>query len=219
MGLPLPPGNLYSRSSRVLDSLSRGSVMRRTILLSLCALLAVGMAHDACAQRRGGGGGGRGPGFARGGRGFGRGRGFSPNRFGSAYLPYDAYDYGDGYSSEPQPAIYVQQPPVVVEPPAPPVFRATGHAVVTEYKWPAEGSAAPHSASPAGVESESQSFGIVLKDGSTVSASTVFASDDGLHYVDSDERHLRVSMSEVDRAATLKLNRERNLNLYLPAGE
>jgi hypothetical protein len=48
---------------------------------------------------------------------------------------------------------------------------------------------------------------------------TVFASDDGLHYVDPDDKHLRISMSEIDRAATLKLNRARNLNLYLPAGQ
>jgi hypothetical protein len=48
---------------------------------------------------------------------------------------------------------------------------------------------------------------------------TVFASDDGLHYVDPDERHLLISMSEVDRTATLKLNRARNLDLYLPAAQ
>jgi hypothetical protein len=83
--------------------------------------------------------------------------------------------------------------------------------VVTEYKWPA----ATLDSSPA--QSESQVFALVLKDGSTLSALTVFASDDGLHYVDTDERHLLISMSQVDRAATLKLNRTRNLNLYLPA--
>jgi hypothetical protein len=47
----------------------------------------------------------------------------------------------------------------------------------------------------------------------------VFASDDSLHYVDPDERHLRVSISEIDRAATLRLNRARNLNLHLPAAQ
>jgi hypothetical protein len=41
--------------------------------------------------------------------------------------------------------------------------------------------------------------------------------DDGLHYVDPDERHLLISMSAIDRPATLKLNRARNLNLDLPA--
>ena len=106
-------------------------------------------------------------------------------------------------------------PPAAPEPPAPPVFKATGHAVVTEYKWPA----ADLAASPSANTMEPESFAIVLKDGSTLSAVMVFASDDGLHYVDPDERHLCVAMSKVDRAQTLKLNRARNLNLYLPAAQ
>jgi hypothetical protein len=185
--------------------------MRRTILLSLFVLLAVSAANDACAQRRGGAG----RGFARGGYGFSRGRAVSSYGFGYAYLPYDyGYDSGTAYAYAPQPAVFIQQPPVqpllFVQPPARPAVEPE-HPVVTEYKWPAANAASSPS------ESESQVFAIVLKDGSTLSAVTVFSSDDGLHYVDPDERHLRISMSEVDRAATLKLNRARNLNLYLPA--
>jgi hypothetical protein len=66
-------------------------------------------------------------------------------------------------------------------------------------------------------EGELQSFGIVLKDGSTLSATTIVASGNVLHYVDQEERYMRVSMSQVDREATLKLNRERKLTLHLPA--
>ena len=51
-------------------------------------------------------------------------------------MPY--YDSGAAYGDGLQPAIYVQPPPVFVEPPAPPVAKRVGHAVVTEYKWPAE---------------------------------------------------------------------------------
>jgi hypothetical protein len=91
--------------------------------------------------------------------------------------------------------------------------------VITEYKWPAAGAASSRSAPSTTSESEPQAFAIVLKDGSTLSAVSVFASDDGLHYVDPNQRHLRISMSEVDRAATLKLNRGRSLNLYLPAAQ
>jgi len=157
--------------------------MRRTILLSLFVLLAVSTANHACAQRRGGAG----HGFARGSYGFSRGRAVSPYGFGYAYLPSDyGYDSAAAYAYTPQPILFVQQPPLVIQPPA------------------------QHAAEP-------QFFAIVRKDGSTLSALTVFASDDGLHYVDPDERHLRISMSEIDRAATLKLNRARNLNLYLPA--
>jgi hypothetical protein len=181
--------------------------MRRTILLIWIALVAVTVAKNACAQRHGGGGFG----YAR-GYGFGRARAFSPYGFGYGYLPYGSsfgylpYDAGAAYPDAPQPVLFVQQPvPPVVQPPV--------HPVVTEYKWPA--TAATSSAS----EPEPQDFAIVLKDGSTLSAVAVFASDDGLHYVDPDERHLRISMSQVDRAATLKLNRARNLNLYLPAAQ
>jgi hypothetical protein len=185
--------------------------MRRTILLSLFALLAVSVANDACAQRRGIGA----PGFARRGFGFSRARAVSPYGFGYGYLPYDS---GDAYAYAPQP-VFVQQPPLYIEPPAPPVVEPPGHPVVTDYKWPTAGAASSPSALSTTSESEPQAFAIVLKDGSTLSAVTVVASDDGLHCIDLDERHLRISMSEVDRAATLKLNRARNLNLHLPAAQ
>ena len=194
--------------------------MRRTILLSLFALLALSAMDDACAQRRGGAGFGfaRG-GFTRGGYARSRARAVSPNGIGYAYLPYgsgDAYDDAPQYA--PQPVVFVQQPPLFVQArrPAPSVVEPPEHSVIVEYKWTAEDVASSLSAHSTASESE-QPFAIVLKDGSTLSAVAVFASDDGLHYVDPDERHLRISMSEVDRAATLKLNRARNLNLHLPA--
>ena len=186
--------------------------MRRTILFSLFALLAVSAANDVCAQRRGGGA----PGFARSSFGFNRARAISRFGFGYAYLPYDS---GDAYAYAPQPVLFVQQPPLFVQPPAPPVVEPPAHPVVTDYKWPAAGAASSPSAPSTPSASEPQAFAIVLKNGSTLSAVTVFASDDGLHCVDPDERHLRISMSEVDRAATLKLNRARNLNLHLPAAQ
>jgi hypothetical protein len=188
--------------------------MRRTILLSLFGLLAVSGASDACAQRRGGAG----PGFAQGGHGFSRARAVSPYGFGYAYLPYDS---GDAYSNAPQPVLFVQQPPPflpIVEQSVHPVVQPPVHPVVTDYQWPAAAASSPSALSKTS-ESEPQAFAIVLKDGSTLSATAVFASDDGLHYVDPDERHLRISMREVDRAATLKLNRARNLNLHLPAAQ
>jgi hypothetical protein len=186
--------------------------MRRTILLSLFALLAVSAANDACAQRRGGAG----LGFTRGGFGFRRARAVSPHGFGYAYLPYDS---DAAYAYAPQPDLFVQQPPLFVQPPAPPVVEPPVHPVVTDYKWPAVGAASSPSALSTTSQSESGAFAIVLKDGSILSAVSVVASDDGLHCVDPDERHLRISMSEVDRAATLKLNRARNLNLHLPAAQ
>lgn len=189
--------------------------MRRTILLGLFALLALIAAKDACAQRRGGAG----PGFGRGGHVFSRARALSPYGFGYPYLPYDSgaeYPYAV-QPALPQPALFVQQPLMYFQPPAPPAVAPPVHPVITEYKWPAAGAASSASARSRTSDSEPQAFALVLKDGSTLSAVSVFSLDDGLHYVDPNERHLRISMSEVDRAATLKLNRARNLNLYLPA--
>lgn len=173
--------------------------MRRIILLGLFALLV----SDASAQRRG-------VGFGRGG--FSRGRSTFSRGFGYGYLPYDS---DDSYGYATQPVGYAVQPIIVVQPAPPPVVASPPRPVrpvVTNYKWPATDS----TASPQN-ESEPQSFAIVLRNGSTLSAVTVMASDNVLHYVDPDERHLQISMSEVDRRATLKLNRERNLTLYLPA--
>jgi hypothetical protein len=186
--------------------------MRRTILLSLFALLAVSAANDAGAQRRGIAP----PGFAGRGFGFSRARAVSPYRFGYAYLPYDSAA-ANAYA--PQPVLFIQQPPPVsAQPPAPPVVEPPAHPVVTDYKWPAGAGSSPSALSTTS-EPEPQAFAIVLKDGSTLSAVTVFASDDGQHCVDPDDRHLRISMSEVDRSATVKLNRARNLNLHLPAAQ
>jgi hypothetical protein len=186
--------------------------MQRTILFSLIALLAVSAANDACAQRRGGGG------YGRGWRAYGlsHGRFAPPYGFGYGYMPYDS---GAAYDYAPPPVVFVQQPVLFVQAAAPAIDRSAWHPVVTEYKWPVAGAASSPAAQPTRSESESQNFGIVLKNGSTLSAVSVFASDDGLRYVDPDARHMRISMSEVDRAATLKLNRARNLTLYLPAAE
>jgi hypothetical protein len=211
--------------------------------------VAGGVANDACAQHRDGAGpgwarsgnavhGARGHGIshARGGHhGFGhdrnrraegrsqrgyaqnRARVISPYGFGYGYLPDDtglAYDSGATYTDqEPQQVVYVQPPPVTEQKPAPPAVEPPAASLIKEYKWPPADRASSRSSS------EPQVFAIVLKDGSTLSAVSVYASDNSLHFVDPGERHLRVSMSEVDRGATLRLNRARDLNLYLPAAE
>ncbi|MGB6975533.1 MAG: hypothetical protein WBD67_12700 [Terracidiphilus sp.] len=211
--------------------------MRRTILLSLFALLAVGVAHNACAQHRGH----EGHGFARAGYHFSRARAASPYRFnrarysraraispygyGYAYSLYEsdnaypAYDSDAASPYEPQPVVIIQQPPAVVQAPAPPAAKRPEPTMIEEYKWPTASLVSSHAATSTIPNSESQDFSIVLKDGSSLSAEIVFASADGLHYIDPDGRHLRIAISEIDRSATLRLNRARNLNLYLPAAE
>jgi hypothetical protein len=186
--------------------------MRRIILLSLFTLLV----RDAGAQRRGGFGPGsarRGfaPGGARQGQNVVRGAGFSRGLsvfpygfgYGDGYIPYDP---GTPYGYPAQPNLITVQPPpspaVVQEPPR------EAKAVIHEYTPAAPGSSAP---------GELPTFGIILKDGSVRSASAVFVTNNVLHYVDTEEKNLRISMDEVDREATLKLNRERKLILWLPA--
>lgn len=157
---------------------------------------------------------------------YGAGYGYVANDLGYDYATYDSgYAYPAGYAGGPygaapmQPVIVVQPPSVTVQAPAPTVAKAPEHAVIQEYKWPASGKASSQAELGVDARSEAQDFGIVLKDGSVLTAETVFASEDGLHYVDPDGRHMLVAVSAVDRAATLKLNRERNLSLYLPAPE
>jgi hypothetical protein len=180
--------------------------MRRIVLASLLALLV----SNAKAQHRGG----FRPGIARSGlntggvrqgqfRGSGvRGFGYG---YGDAFAPYYA---GPAYDYPPQPNFSVFQPP------PPPVFveqpPREAQSVIHEYAQPVTGTSTS-------TQGEPPAFGIVLKDGSMRSASAVFVSNNVLHYVDTEERNMRVSMDEVDREATRKLNRERKLNLWLPA--
>lgn len=160
-------------------------------------------------------------------RGFAgnRVRVISPYGYSYGYLPDDTgllYDTGPAYVSpdataysgpEPTQVVEVEPSPATGPQPAPPAAEAQQHAVIKEYKWPAAELAPSQASAPR------QIFAIVLKDGATLSAVSVYASNDALHFVDPDARHLRVAMTDVDRTATLNLNRSRNLNLYLPAAE
>ncbi len=205
---------------------ARGPSMRQAIVFSLFALLAVTAANDARAQR------------------YGRRRvrlrssWLRPERlrFPAAPGPCRPTDtvtltcppipttpatrtFTRPSRRSLQPACYLFSPAGLV-PPASRAARRRAAGASRDHggtKWPVAHATSSRSVPSATSGSEPQAFAIVLKDGSTLSAVSVFSSDDGLHYVDPDERHLRVSMSEVDRAATLKLNRARNLNLYLPA--
>jgi hypothetical protein len=83
-------------------------------------------------------------------------------------------------------------------------------AEIHEYKQAAASSA------PSTV-GEAQAFAIVLKDGSVHSAVAVTVQHSGLYYVEPDGGHRLVSLDALDREATLRLNRERKLQLQLPA--
>ncbi len=135
-------------------------------------------------------------------------------RSGSSFYPsyFGDYDYGYGYSGyAPAPnVVVVQQPaPYIMLPEAPP---EPARPEIHEY-----GSGAP--APVPSPDEESAAFTIVLKDGSVRSAVAVAVQDNMVHLVEPDGRHGRVSLDAVDRDATRRRNRERHMELQLPAPE
>jgi hypothetical protein len=110
---------------------------------------------------------------------------------------YDAYAPAPGVVMVQQPSLYVVVSAAPNEPPKPEIH---------EYSHP----------STAGGE---QAFAIVLKDGSVHSAVAVTVQENGLYYVEPDGRHRLVRLDALDREATARLNRERKLQLQLPAAQ
>jgi hypothetical protein len=130
---------------------------------------------------------------------------FAGGRYGYAGpLLWGGYDY-DYYPPAPNVIVVPPAPaPVVVQEVPPPV----AHSEVREYAL---------ATAPAGPQAEQASFAIVLKDGSIRSAVAVSVQDNTVHYVDPDGQHLNVSLDQIDRDATKRLNTERKLRLQLPA--
>jgi hypothetical protein len=126
-----------------------------------------------------------------------------PHRAFSNIFPWFLGDYGyDSYTPPPN-VVLVEQPPLYVMVPTAP--SAPPKPEMHEYSHPAT------------VADEEQTFAIVLKDGSVHSAVAVTVQTNGLYYVEPDGAHRLVKLDALDRAATAKLNRERKLQLQLPA--
>jgi hypothetical protein len=121
---------------------------------------------------------------------------------------FGGYDY-DYMPQSPNIVVLEAPPPAYVPLPERPPETAT--MVIHEYQPLSAG------ATQAAVGDEPL-FAIVLKNGTTLSASAVIVQNDGLHIVDPDGAHQRVSMDAVDREATTRVNRERKLQLQLPPG-
>lgn len=207
--------------------------MRTVVLLSLFAVVAA----SGSAQMRGGaiGHGGpprvsvgrsaphaRGPGRAHTGIGGGAVRGRSLGYGPGYYSPYGlgifdplndvAPYYGEPEQTGPAP-VATAQPNVIVMSPTPPMNLQRpieAHPVIQEVAPPAN--AGPTSNAPV------RPFEIVLKDGTVRQAIGVVVdqSTETLKYVDPDGQNVQVSLADVDRQATRTLNRQRNLNLWLP---
>jgi hypothetical protein len=133
--------------------------------------------------------------------------GFSPYSGYAGYLPalLAADEPVYGYAAAPN--IIVLQPiqmPVQVQPP-PAVVRSALH----EYKLPAGATGAPAAAPP-------PVFTLSMRDGSTRSASVVWFQVGTVHYVDLAGKTEQVPLKAIDRDATERLNREKNIELRLP---
>jgi hypothetical protein len=136
-------------------------------------------------------------------------RAAGPHRFFPSAFPLFLGDYGyryDGYAPAPSVVVLEQPPLYVLVPPAPSV---PPKAEIHEYQQASASSAAP-------AVDDAQAFGIVLKDGSVHSAVAVTVQHSGLYFVEPDGSHRLVSLDAVDREGTLRLNRERKLQLQLP---
>jgi hypothetical protein len=112
--------------------------------------------------------------------------------------------YFPDLSYAPEPTPVVAQPPTVyvLVPQAPP---EPAKAEIHEYEPPVGSTPAMD-----------QTFAIVLRDGSVRSAVAVTVQKSQLYFVDPEGGHRLVSLDAVDREATLRVNRERNLRLQLP---
>jgi len=149
--------------------------------------------------------------------GFGQYRGRGGFRYGSGYgwpyFPIWDYDlpapltsgeeYAEGY---PLSGNLIIPPAAGTVPPSPPQPAVS---VIHEYDFGREA---------AGLGGEAATFTIVLKDGSTRQATATWVAGGKLHYVDLQARQPVLSPELIDRDATERANKAKNLQMELPPG-
>ncbi len=152
--------------------------------------------------------------------------GYYPRR---AYVPvaYPVFigGYYPGYADQPNVTIVNQSPP-------PPQIIINNYAAPPEPATPApkESDAAawkdagvsvyqaPSSATaPGDAESEATVYLIAFKDGAIYSALAWWVEGDTLHYVTTQGKPNKASLTLIDRAFSERLNRERSIDFHLPA--
>jgi hypothetical protein len=126
-----------------------------------------------------------------------------PRNAGFYPLLFDGYGV-PSYQPPPNVIVIQQPPPFYSEVAAQEAPSQAARMEIREYQPP----------SP---DAESVAFTIRLKDGSDRSAAAVTVLNDKVYYIDPNGCHQRIALDDVDRAATRRINRERKLNLRLPA--
>ncbi len=140
---------------------------------------------------------------------FGGRHGFSPfsafESFGFGGYPLlPVMTDGNGYGGAP--SIIVLQPiQMPYQPPRPP---EVAHAVVHDYRQPAEPASAAGQGQPV--------FTLAMRDGSTHSAILVWVQNGAVHYIDPTGKTEHVPLNTLDRGTTQRLNQEKSLELHLP---
>ena len=125
-------------------------------------------------------------------------------------LPFAAYPVGAPTATY----YYAPQLNVVVMPPAAEAERtaevppAPVNSRLKEYNWP-EPVKTPEAGKP-------EYFVLVLRDGSTRSASALWVQGDEIHYIDARGGHESVPVAALDRDATVDRNRESGIRIFLP---
>jgi hypothetical protein len=114
----------------------------------------------------------------------------------------------DGYGAGGERVIVLQPIQMPYQPPRKPEI---AHPTMHEYKESAETTSAP---APTG--GQQPAFTLAMKDGTTHPAILVWVQNGVLHYVDPSGKTVKVPLSTLDRDATQRLNREKNLELHLP---
>jgi hypothetical protein len=117
-------------------------------------------------------------------------------------LPVIADEYGTGGER-----VIVLQP--IQMPYQAPPKPEIAHPAMHEYKEPAETTSVP-------AGGQQPAFTLAMRDGSTSPAILVWVQKGVLHYIDPRGKTVQVPLSNLDRDATQRLNREKNLQLHLP---
>jgi hypothetical protein len=129
------------------------------------------------------------------------------------YAPYDSF-YGSDIAANGYPEEYPPTGNVVIVQGGPgegtqPAQPAPVSPVIHEYNFTGE---------PAHVAGSAPTFTILLKDGSTRSATAGWVQGGKLHYLDLESRQMVLSPEVIDRTATERANAEKSLRLDLPPG-
>ncbi len=147
------------------------------------------------------------------GRGYGLYAPYFPISGYDFYAPYSPL-YGGDESMGGYPEGYPATGNVVIVQPGSggtiePAQAPAASPVIHEYKLDNE---------PAGAPGPQPTFTIVLKDGSTRSATASWIQGSKLHYLDLQSRQMLLSPEVIDRDATERANAEKSLRIDLPPG-